>query len=60
MRSRRPDIDADALKREHLEPFDIGDDFIFFDDEVIRVIMIVYVVVHCSALKLDLSLFLQK
>jgi len=44
--SRRSDIDADALEREHLEPFDVGDDFIFLDDEIVGMIMIINIVVH--------------
>jgi hypothetical protein len=43
---RRSDIDADALERKHFEPFDIGNDFIFLDDEIVRMIMIIDIVVH--------------
>src|SRR5262245_38804920 len=46
MRSRRADIDADALQREHLQPFDVGDNLIFTNDEIIRMVVIVDIVVH--------------
>src|ERR1043166_7456251 len=46
MRSRRADVDAHALEREHLEPFDICDNVAFLNTEIFRMTMIVNVVVH--------------
>ena len=49
MGGRRSDIDAHALKREHLQSFYFGYDLTFFDYEVVRMIVIVDVVVHSFA-----------
>src|SRR6266481_6270647 len=49
MGGRRSDIDAHALKREHLQSFYFGYDLTFFDYEVVRMIVIVDVIVHSFA-----------
>jgi hypothetical protein len=46
VRSRGADIDAHAFEREHLQSFDVGDDLILFNDEIIRMVVIVNVIVH--------------
>ena len=46
MRSRRADVDAHALEREHFQPFDIGDDFVFLNDKIIGMVVIVNIIVH--------------
>ena len=49
MRRRRSDVDAHAFEREHFQPFDIGDDFVFPNNEIIGMVMIVNIIVHVFA-----------
>ena len=49
MRGRRSDVDAHAFEREHFQPFDIGDDFVFPNNEIIGMVMIVNIIVHVFA-----------
>ena len=57
MRGRRADVDAHALEREHLQSFDVGDDLVFSDDEIIRMVVIVDIVVHGLSLCISAILF---
>ena len=53
------DVDTDALEGKHFQPLDIGDDLVFFDHEVIGMIVIVDVVVHSLAFRHSFYSFIK-